>query len=282
MASGITSRPLAPFGVEVEVDVRKLSSKDEEELRRLYHVDGLLLLRDQTLTMDEQIDLCSVFGPILRNSRENYIVSNVRDDGLLGNKALLFHNDVPFVPCPYLGGSLHALDVAEGVSATEFVSGFRAYERLPVSLRDRVEALTALQVRKRVEGRRTRLTDLHPRDCAAVHRLVGRLASTQRPYLFVNEDMTDSIVGVSEAESDALLDQLFSHLYAPGEVYEQVWRNGDIVIWDNLAVQHARREVAPIGNRTLQRVTIAELGFYDQIPYDLASYDGLRTVPQPG
>jgi taurine dioxygenase len=282
MPSRITHRPLAPFAVEADVDRRSgLSPDDEAELRRLYQLEGLLVLRGQQLTMNEQIDLCSVFGPVLRDSRENYVVSNVRADALLGSKALLFHNDVPFVPLPYLGGSLHAIDVDEGVSATRFASGFRAYQRLPLPLRERVDGLNALQLRKRVEGRRTRLVDLRARDVAAVHPVVGHQAATGRPYLFVNEDMTGCIIGMTEAESDELLEQLFSYLYDEDDVYQQFWRNGDIVIWDNLALQHARHEVAPVGNRTLQRVTIAELGFYDQIPYDVASYEKLRTVPQP-
>jgi taurine dioxygenase len=278
----IADRPLAPFGVQADIEtLADLTPADASALVELYQRDGLLLLRNVELTMEQQIDLCSVFGPILRESRENYIVSNVRADGLLGSKELLFHNDVPFVPAPYLGGSLHAIDVDPGVSATRFVSGYRAYERLPAALRDRIDDLNALQVRKRVEGRRSRLTDLLPGDVGTVHPVVRHHPTSGRPFVFVNEDMTAMIVGLSESDSDALLDELFGYLYAPDAVYEHEWQRGDIVIWDNLAVQHARRAVTMPGNRTLQRVTIAEIGYYDQIPTDVASFEKLRTVAQP-
>ena len=69
MPSRITHRRLEPFGVEVEVDPDALSAADREELRRLYALDGLVLMRGLKLSMDAQLDLCSVFGPVMRGSR---------------------------------------------------------------------------------------------------------------------------------------------------------------------------------------------------------------------
>src|SRR5688572_8026177 len=105
MPSPITHRRLEPFGVEVEVDpiARELTESDKVELRRLHAIDGLILFRNLSLSMDDQLDLCSIFGPVMRGSHENYLVSNVHKDGLLGNRELLFHNDIPYVPRPYLG-----------------------------------------------------------------------------------------------------------------------------------------------------------------------------------
>lgn len=278
VASPYEAAPIsdAPFGLEVKADLTALASPVEKEaLRRMYRQDGLIVFRGQTLSMAQQIDACNIFGPVLRDSRENYIVSNVRQDGLLGDRELLFHSDVPYVPAPYLGGSLHALEVDKGVSATRFASGFDAYERLPDSLRKRIDGRNALHVRARAFTRRTRLTDSLPSDNCAVHALVGRQKETGRPYIFACLDMTACIIGMSEQESDALLEELFSYLYAEGRIYEHVWRPGDIVIWDNLGVQHARKAVTE-GTRTLQRVTIAEYGYWDQYPVDLPTYEALH------
>jgi taurine dioxygenase len=278
----ITHRRLQPFGVEAQLDLSAgLDESAKAELRRLYALDGLILIRGLRLSMDEQLDLCSVFGPVMRGSRENYLVSNVHKEGLLGSRELLFHSDIPYVPAPYLGGSLHALEVDEGVSTTRFASGFNAYERLPEALRARIAGLNALQVRERVEGRRNRLTDMEPGDLCTLHPVVRRRDGDGRPYLFINQAMTACIVGMPEAESDALIEQLLSHLYPEGEIYEHVWKAGDIVIWDNLGVQHARRALGP-GTRTLQRVTIAEIAYWEQWPADLPTYEALHTFqPQP-
>jgi len=72
---------------------------------------------------------------------------------------------------------------------------------------------------------------------------------------------------VSESRSAELLRALFATLYTPERRYEHVWHLGELVIWDNLAIQHARtRESAPSqGVRALQRVAIGEHGFLEQL-----------------
>jgi len=49
-------------------------------------------------------------------------------------------------------------------------------------------------------------------------------------------------------------------LYQPETVYAHEWREGDLVIWDNIALQHARAQVLPDTRRTLRRVLVNELG----------------------
>jgi taurine dioxygenase len=72
--------------------------------------------------------------------------------------------------------------------------------------------------------------------------------------LYVTAMQTDSIVGLADDESEALLEQLWGELYAPGNVYEHEWQVGDLLVWDNLALQHARGAVT--GRRTLRRVPV--------------------------
>lgn len=274
--TGARPIPGAPFGWEVDVDLSTPPKETQRQaLARIFRRDGLILVRGQSLTMKQQEDTCAIFGPVLRDARDNYIVSNVVKGGLLGHMELNFHNDVPFVPIPFIGGSLHALDVVDGVAPTRFASGFRAWEQLPDSLKARIAGRNALFVRERVPDRRNRLTDLEPGDLCSVHPAVGRQVGSDRPYLFVTGMMTSAIIGLAEAESEALLDELQAQLYAPANVYEHHWRNGDIVIWDNLALQHARAELGP-GTRTLQRVTLAEIGYWDQYPADLPLYEQLQ------
>ena len=266
MATTIDHQPLDPFGIELGA---ALPARD---FREAYAADGLLVVRGPVLSMEEQHRLCAMLGPIVDHPYEKFYVSNVRADRVLGTRGLLFHSDVPFLPVPYEGVSLHAVEVDEGVASTRFASGLRAWDRLPARLRERIDGMMALQVRERAWDRRTRLTDLKPSDMCSVHPIVRRQRGTGRPYLFVNEDMTAGIIGLSEAVSDALLEELFACLYAENEVYEHHWRAGDLVIWDNLAVQHARRELGA-GTRTLQRVTIASLGYAEQYPSDTMSSD---------
>jgi taurine dioxygenase len=263
-------RPHMPFGTEVRL--RSAGEFEGQDLQALFAADGLLVVRGLTLTMNEQQDFCRAFGPIPDSMYENFYVSNTRTDGFLGTKELQWHNDVPYLPSPYLVAALHAVEVDPDASSTRFVSAIRAYGRLPQGLKDKVAGLKALQVKQRHSERRNRLEDLEPGDIGTVHSVVRRQEGTGRPYLFVNENMTACILGMSDADSDALLAELFCYLYAEEAVYDHRWRDGDLVVWDNLAVQHARGEAGK-GARTLQRVTCTRLTYLQQYPADSVGED---------
>jgi taurine dioxygenase len=268
-----TSSALTPFGAEVDVDLAvPLAPAEKAALRRLFELHGLLVFRGLRLSMEEQCEFCRIFGPVIDSPYENFYVSNVREDGHLGALELQWHNDVPYLPKPYLGAALHAIEVAPGASSTRFASGFAAYERLPQGLRERIAGLNALQVKQRFSERANRLTDLQPGDLCTVHPVVRRQAGTGRPYLFVNQNMTACVIGLSPPESDALLEELCSWLYIEDEVYEHAWHPGDLVLWDNLAIQHARGRVSADA-RTLQRVSITELSYAQQYAADLGIRD---------
>lgn len=273
MTSTTAIKAIEPFGAEADPDlVLKPTEAGTRELRRIFDEQGLVVFKGlEPMSMEQQMDVCRLFGPVLDNPWENMIVSNSRADGYLGAQQLLWHNDLPYLPRPYVGGSLHALEVDAGTTSTHFASGLRAWERLPGDLRARIDGLNALHVKQKVFDRRNRLTDLEPGDVCAVHAVVRRQRNTGRPYLFVCEDLTDCIIGLSPGESDALLAELFSYLYADGETYEHRWEVGDIVIWDNETVQHARGEITE-SVRTLQRVSIAEWGYAQMYPTDLGIY----------
>jgi len=106
---------------------------------------------------------------------------------------------------------------------------------------------------------------------------MGRQQGTGRPYLFVNMDMTAQFTTLGLAESDALLEELFGYLYAPGEIYEHYWQPGDLIVWDNLAVQHARSAFGE-APRTLQRVSLARLGYWEQVPNDLPVFRAMQEM----
>lgn len=270
--SGIirSAQRISPCGVEIELDAtaaRSLDDESREALRALFVTHRMIVLRGLNLSMDEQIDLCRTFGPVPESAYENFYVSNTREDGFLGTRELQWHNDVPYLPSPYLVAALHAVDVDPDAASTKFVDAARAYATLPEALKHAVAGRMALQVRQRVPDRANRITDLEPGDICTVHPVVRRQQEDGTPYLFVNENMTAQIAGLSQTESDSLLEALFAHLYAEHTVYDHTWRKGDLVIWNNLSVQHARGRVGR-GARTLQRVTCTRFTYVEQYPAD--------------
>lgn len=261
--------PIKPFGVAIELAAIPASdSPDAARLLDLYRQHGLLVVRGLKLSQDEQIGFCRLFGPVPDSMCENFLVSNVDANGHLGTRELLWHNDVPYLPSPYLAGCLYALTVDEKAVGTRFASSYRAYEKLPATLQERISKLKGLHVRERVYDRRNKLTDLEEGDMCTVHSVVQQDPATGRKYIFVNQAWTAQIIGLSEDEEEALLAELFQYVYADDNIYEHCWAEGDMVLWDNLGVQHSRG-LAGAGVRTLQRVTVAQLGYADQYPTDL-------------
>jgi taurine dioxygenase len=91
---------------------------------------------------------------------------------------------------------------------------------------------------------------------------------TGRPALYASKSGTDRVLGMSEEESEALLATLFDHLYRASNLYEHRWRTGDLVVWDNRALQHRRAPIPAGMRRTLQRAACAEpgTGIFDAFP----------------
>jgi taurine dioxygenase len=64
---------------------------------------------------------------------------------------------------------------------------------------------------------------------------------------------------MSQQQSDRLFDEVFAHLYRPEAVYEHHWTAGDLIVWDNLALQHGRRANPNSVRRSLRRVVLNDV-----------------------
>lgn len=264
--TGIKWRRLEPFGVEVMVDGSTAFTADEEaKLRQLYKTHHLLLLRDQKLDRPAQIALVSLFGDVIRNDPSGFI-SNVRKD-VVGENELVWHSDLIYTPEPHLGLSLYAVTADPGVSPTRFVDAEAVLDRLPAELRARIDTLEALHVSGGTGGSARNIGDTLDADWPKwVRPLVDVNAQTGRPFLAATLSQTSHVIGIPQAESDALLDALFAILYDPAAIAEHHWRTGDILIWDNLALQHSRDRLRGSGRRDLERVIFGGRTIFDQHP----------------
>ncbi|MFN7928807.1 MAG: TauD/TfdA family dioxygenase [Blastocatellia bacterium] len=81
---------------------------------------------------------------------------------------------------------------------------------------------------------------------------------TGRKCLYVNEGFTVALEGLPEAESAALLQELYQHIVRPAARHQHNWRVGDLLMWDNCATQHCAvaNYTLPL-RRRMQRATVA-------------------------
>jgi taurine dioxygenase len=259
-------RDLTPgFGSEVS-GVTTGALLDEQArglLREAFDNRGLLVFRGLDIDRDYQeylVDLLIGYErPTGDEGRTKGVVSNKEPQGLAPYGRLLFHSDMMWAADPFQVLSLYGVQVAPPSVPTVFVSTVAAWRSLPEELRHRVAGLHAVHV----TGQQRRggydddelLEAIRDRE-VSVTMPVGRPhPRTGQLMLYVSQMNTRKIVEVGEQQSEELLETLFAHLYASESTWSHDWREGDLVVWDNMAIQHSRPAVRVDGPvRTLRKV----------------------------
>jgi taurine dioxygenase len=234
------------------------TAADVARLRAEWDRHSLLLLRGGLLSGEEQVGFAARFGPLVPERHLWGYVSNVREDGIVREGALLFHSDFAFTPSPVLGISLHALEVPADGAPTRFADAVRAAASLPEDLRRRLQGREVLNVYDfyRPDDQPMRIDEVDPRSPRCAQAVIGHHPRTGAEVIFANELHTDHVIGVPPRESDALLSDLFDVLYDDDYVYEHRWEVGDLILWDNITLHHGRHDIGRDEPRTLQRVTL--------------------------
>lgn len=277
--SRVEIRPLpGSFAAEV-IGLDLHQPLDEADFRRIHraHLDHhVLVFRDQRITPQQQIDFSRRFGPLqihvlhqfqLAGDPEVLIVSNIVENGQpigLGDAGHYWHSDLSYVERPSLGSMLLAQELPAEGGDTLFADQHAAWVALPPELKQRVRNLKAEhsylakyeELRERSPWR-LKLSDEQVAQVKPVVQPVVRThPETGRLALFVSEHFTTRIVGLHNDESDALLAELFKHSTRPEFQYRHVWREGDMVFWDNRSVVHLATGCPDHLRRRLHRTTI--------------------------
>jgi alpha-ketoglutarate-dependent taurine dioxygenase len=226
------------------------------EIDRPYQAGLALLVHGETDLSDEHVQAAAA-------KQSTFYISNKLDGAAAPFGRLMFHSDMVWSDSPFTVLSLYGEAVEPPVAPTAFASTAQAWATLPDALRARVEGLTAVQVTG-PEGFGHRRRGMEDGDLVQPQRdrilntttpVGNRHPRTGRTLLFVSQGMTKEIVGLSPDDSEALLEDLFEHMYAPANCIQHEWQAGDLVMWDNLSVQHARPHVTTEGPvRTLRKI----------------------------
>jgi taurine dioxygenase len=276
----INPKPLSDaIGVEISgIDLREpLTNSQVSELRDLLDRHHLISFPGQGLSPEEQIAFTSQFGPVTSDGDGDQLygyISNQRmDSGVHADSALLWHSDNGWSPAPTYYIALGGSRVVGRLAPTSFANSVRAAQLLPPQLRARIAGLKTINVADLAplpegdvppsqkllsEVRRVRQI---PEDDYYYPRwsypLIWQHPRTGAELLPVYEDFSVCIEGMTPFESEEIYTQLFAILYDEANVYHHHWRQDDLVIWDNIALQHGRPAFKGAnGERTLLRTTI--------------------------
>ena len=270
----------APFGVEVHgVDLRSPIEKDVgAAIREMFFRHRVLVFRGQELEPTHQIALVRLINrvmgearvgaeedPALQPEEERYAWVANTDVGTFGASSAEFcwHADQMYTP----QGALQALSlygaVMEQSTPTQFADMVRAVSKLSPELRSRVANLRVVNLlifddQFRPE-RRCRMST-RPANAPnwkyphSIHPLIERHPVTGEEFIDVSEMMTSHVEGWDDDASEQLFQELASLTYAEDNLYTHHWREHDLVLWDNIGLQHRRGAHPGAGRRILRRV----------------------------
>jgi len=230
-----------------------------EVLRALLTTRHLLLFRAGDLPPEDQIRLVACFGHVVDekgDAARHIFVSNSREDGVLqSGRPLLFHSDCTYTDPPLSVLSLYAMELPAQPSPTLFASGVDAAASLPASTRARLQGATGRFVIGWGGGYERYFEDTVAADAPRTdHLILYPDPVSGRTVLFFDELFCDRVLGWDRDESEAIRAEAHQFLYAPENIYVHEWQLGDLVVWNNVALQHGRRSLPEEGSRTLRRV----------------------------
>lgn len=257
-------------GVDLSQD---LDAVTLEQIRDAWHDHTVLLFRDQELTEDDQIRFAANFGPVadrvqpVRGDQLNapdwgklmLITDHVDADGKaigsLGHGEMTFHTDKCYRERPHRTSFLYGIEIPSEGGHTKFTSLYKAYDNMPDELKARLDNAFVMQGHE--YGGYGRLNLDVPLEDMHHYRqpLVVTNPGSGRKALYLSRLNTLWIEGMERDESEAILGPLFDLCEDPANMYEHVWRKGDLVMWDNLACLHARTDWPDNENRLLRRCT---------------------------
>jgi taurine dioxygenase len=259
-----------------DVELRSLSDRDFDEIHRAWLEHLVVRFRAQRLGVEDLIAFSRRFGeldwaPVQETGRrfveghpEIYVVSNVIEDGVpigsLGAGEAVWHTDMSYLENPPKASMLYALEIPPAGGDTYFCNMYRAYESLPDALKQRASSLAVKHDATYNSGGYVRqglaATDDPVSSSGVYHPLVSTHPETGRRALYLGRRRNAYIDGLPLAESEALLDELWSYATRDDIAWGNQWQPGDVVLWDNRCTMHRRDSFDQNSRRIMYRTQI--------------------------
>jgi taurine dioxygenase len=250
-------RELKPgFGAEVlGVDFPRATPEQRRLLVDAFQHHGALLLRDQTMSPDDLLDLIRLFGEPEGHTLQQftlpgypniYILSNKVVDGRpIGahNDGVGWHTDYSYKAEPVMSTMLYAVEVPPEGSDTLLADLCAAYDALAP---ERRAALGELKLHhsyqhfmeNREWGAMKLSEELKAQNPDVIHPLIRTHPADGRKALWVSTGTVKEVIGLPEPDGLALVDELVEWATQDRFVYRHKWRVGDVLMWDNRCTLH--------------------------------------------
>ena len=269
----IRIEPLKPgIGAKVNVDRAVLLDKNlSPRWLELLETHGVLIFPRVGLSDEEQLAFTDAMGARVnftksiaggdKSAAGVYTVTldpkiNTEPEYVLGT--FFWHLDGVCVDIPPPKASvLSCRRTAPKGGQTEFANTYAAYEALPQTEKAELDGLRVLHS-----------VEAGVREVAGPDALepTKRGSKHEQPLIWTHKSgrkslmigyTADYVIGMSKAESRALLARLLEWSAQPDFSYRHYWQEGDLAIWDNCGVLHRVIPYASNSGRTMHRTSVA-------------------------
>ena len=272
------SENLSKNGIGVEVTDFSLSDLTEENisfLRSKWVEYGLIVFPELPLSHDEFKDFALSFGdfgddPFISSLPDYPNIAEIKRSA--NEKATPFggtwHSDWSFMKKPPSATLLHSKIIPPIGGNTLFANTEKSFAALPEHMKNRLRNLKVIHSAKipyaddgfyALEKEERSMKILPSKEAKATysHPMVKIHPETNKECLFINPVYTINVEGFSEDESQQLLWELYEHMIKDQFVYEHVWNDDMLIMWDNRTVMHQATGGYDGYDRLLHRITLA-------------------------
>ena len=266
------------IGVEVsEFSLSDLTAENVAFLRSKWVEYGLIVFPKLPLSHDEFKDFALSFG----NFGDDPFISSLPDYPNIAEikrsakeKATPFggtwHSDWSFMKKPPSATLLHSKIIPPVGGNTLFANTEKAFAALPDKMKDKLRNLKVIHSAKipyaddgfyALEKEERSMKILPSKEAKATfsHPMIKIHPETKKECLFINPVYTINIEGYSEDESQQLLWELYEHMIQDQFIYEHVWNENMLIMWDNRTVMHQATGGYDGYDRLLHRITLAAI-----------------------
>lgn len=251
LAGATVDRLTATTGAIVEgVDLRAAAKGDISEVEELLLEHLVVFFPSQALEPTEQMELARAFGAIdvapFGPKHPDVPEMTVLDqEAPKGEGADAWHSDNTFRSEPPSYTMLQAVQLPPTGGDTCWSNMYEAYDALSEPMQKFLGGLTAshdlskplaVAIEKGLSD--ADLGEMRKAYPPEHHPVVRTHPQTGRKALFVNNNFTTRIDGLSDAESTKILSLLLEHVKSPNYQCRYRWRPGTLAMWDNRCLQH--------------------------------------------
>ena len=262
------------------VDLGAMTADDRVALHRAYLAHKVLVIPDQTLSLDAFAAFGRLFGEIAKHPVARFThpdhpdVMVLSNDTRFGKPAGLrdagsyWHSDRAYMAETANATILYSQDIPDDGGDTLFADLEAAYDTLPGDLKAQLDGRRYVchyrwtADRDDPESRWMRLTPEEQDATPPVERpLVRTHPETGRRSLFVFPGIAcgvRGVIGMDDGDSGSMLRRVFDHMVDERFQYRFKWPGpGVVVLWDNRCVMHkaTTKQLPPDKLRTLFRVS---------------------------